>query len=146
MKSPKLFSPIRLGGYDLPNRILVSPMCQYSASEGRATDWHLVHYGALANSGAGMLVVEAAAVEARGRQAISASIPMHASRLLAGSSRTAAATVPPLSGSSSPMPAAKAQPRFRGAAEGRSARRKAAGKRSRRPRCRSTVTGPRRAQ
>jgi 2,4-dienoyl-CoA reductase-like NADH-dependent reductase (Old Yellow Enzyme family) len=67
MESPKLFSPIRLGGCDLPNRILVSPMCQYSASEGRATDWHFVHYGALANSGAGMLVVEAAAIEARGR-------------------------------------------------------------------------------
>jgi 2,4-dienoyl-CoA reductase-like NADH-dependent reductase (Old Yellow Enzyme family) len=67
MKSLKLFSPIRIGGCDLLNRFFVSPMCQYSASEGRATDWHFVHYSALANSGAGMLVVEAAAVGVRGR-------------------------------------------------------------------------------
>jgi 2,4-dienoyl-CoA reductase-like NADH-dependent reductase (Old Yellow Enzyme family) len=62
-----LFSSIRLGGRELPNRIMVSPMCQYSAAEGCAGDWHFVHYGALANSGAAMLVVEATAVEARGR-------------------------------------------------------------------------------
>jgi 2,4-dienoyl-CoA reductase-like NADH-dependent reductase (Old Yellow Enzyme family) len=62
-----LFSPIRLAGHELPNRILVSPMCQYSAQDGLAGDWHLVHYGALANSGAGTLIVEATAVEPRGR-------------------------------------------------------------------------------
>jgi 2,4-dienoyl-CoA reductase-like NADH-dependent reductase (Old Yellow Enzyme family) len=64
---PGLFSPIRLAGHELKNRILVSPMCQYSAVDGNARDWHLVHYGALANSGAAMLIVEATAVEARGR-------------------------------------------------------------------------------
>jgi 2,4-dienoyl-CoA reductase-like NADH-dependent reductase (Old Yellow Enzyme family) len=64
---PGLFSPIRLAGCDLPNRIMVSPMCQYSASEGRAGDWHFTHYGMLANSGASLLVCEATAVEARGR-------------------------------------------------------------------------------
>ena len=63
----RLFSPIRLGGLDLPNRIVVSPMCQYSAIHGDATDWHLVHLGSLAMSGAGLLMVEATAVEERGR-------------------------------------------------------------------------------
>ncbi|MEK0084846.1 NADH:flavin oxidoreductase/NADH oxidase [Benzoatithermus flavus] len=64
---PGLFSPIHLAGKELANRILVSPMCQYSAEDGCAGDWHLVHYGALANSGAAMLIVEATAVEPRGR-------------------------------------------------------------------------------
>ena len=62
-----LFSPIRLAGHELANRILVSPMCQYSARDGLAGDWHLAHYGALANSGAAMLIVEATGVEPRGR-------------------------------------------------------------------------------
>ena len=63
----QLFSPIRLRSLELPNRIVVSPMCQYSAVDGRATDWHTAHLGQLALSGAGMLVVEATAVEPRGR-------------------------------------------------------------------------------
>jgi 2,4-dienoyl-CoA reductase-like NADH-dependent reductase (Old Yellow Enzyme family) len=62
-----LFSPITLGGLDLANRIVIAPMCQYSAVEGRATDWHMIHLGNLALSGAGMLVIEATAVEAEGR-------------------------------------------------------------------------------
>src|ERR671929_244714 len=62
-----LFSPIRLAGLDLSNRIVISPMCQYSADDGTATDWHLGHLGMLANSGAGLLVVEATHVERRGR-------------------------------------------------------------------------------
>jgi NADPH2 dehydrogenase len=62
-----LFSPIRLGGCELANRIVVSPMCQYSADDGTANDWHLAHLGMLANSGAALLVVEATAVERRGR-------------------------------------------------------------------------------
>jgi 2,4-dienoyl-CoA reductase-like NADH-dependent reductase (Old Yellow Enzyme family) len=62
-----LFSPIQLADLDLPNRIVVSPMCQYSAADGVATDWHMTHLGMLANSGAGMLVVEATHVERRGR-------------------------------------------------------------------------------
>lgn len=63
----QLFSPIRLGGLDLPNRIVVSPMCQYSAQDGCATDWHLAHLAMLANSGAGMVVVESTAVARDGR-------------------------------------------------------------------------------
>ena len=64
----RLFEPISLGGgVELPNRIVVAPMCQYSAVEGSATDWHLQHLSQLAYSGAGHVVVEATAVEARGR-------------------------------------------------------------------------------
>src|SRR5580693_4547229 len=62
-----LFSPIRLRGLTLPNRIVVSPMCQYVAEEGKATAWHLIHLGGMALSGAGLLCIEATAVEAEGR-------------------------------------------------------------------------------
>jgi 2,4-dienoyl-CoA reductase-like NADH-dependent reductase (Old Yellow Enzyme family) len=62
-----LFSPLPLRAVTLRNRIAVSPMCQYSAPEGRANDWHLVHYGARATGGAGLVLAEATAVEARGR-------------------------------------------------------------------------------
>ncbi len=64
---PKLFSPLTLRGITLPNRIVVSPMCQYSAEDGFANDWHLVHLGSRAVGGAGTVIVEATAVEARGR-------------------------------------------------------------------------------
>jgi 2,4-dienoyl-CoA reductase-like NADH-dependent reductase (Old Yellow Enzyme family) len=63
----KLFQPIRLGGLDLPNRIVIAPMCQYSAQEGCATDWHMIHLGQLSLSGAGLLIIEATAVEPDGR-------------------------------------------------------------------------------
>lgn len=62
-----LFSPFSLRDVTLPNRIVVSPMCQYSAVDGRATDWHMIHLGSLALSGAGMLCIEATAVEPIGR-------------------------------------------------------------------------------
>jgi len=62
-----LFSPYTLRKLTLPNRIVVSPMCQYSADEGCATDWHMMHLGTLALSGAGMLCIEATAVESVGR-------------------------------------------------------------------------------
>jgi NADPH2 dehydrogenase len=62
-----LFSPFHLRDLTLPNRIVVSPMCQYSADEGCATDWHMMHLGSLALSGAAMLCIEATAVEAVGR-------------------------------------------------------------------------------
>jgi len=62
-----LFSPLRLADLNLPNRIVVSPMCQYSANDGVASDWHMTHLGMLANSGAGLLVVEATHVERFGR-------------------------------------------------------------------------------
>ena len=62
-----LFTPIKLGSVEFTNRIVVSPMCQYSADDGTATDWHLAHLGMLANSGAGLVIVEATHVERRGR-------------------------------------------------------------------------------
>ena len=62
-----LFSPIKLADLTLPNRIVVAPMCQYSAHDGVGDDWHMTHLGGLSNSGAGMLVVEATHVERRGR-------------------------------------------------------------------------------
>ena len=68
MSDVKLFSPFSLRKLELPNRIVISPMGQYSAdTQGRATDWHLVHLGGLALSGAGLLFTEATAVEAEGR-------------------------------------------------------------------------------
>jgi 2,4-dienoyl-CoA reductase-like NADH-dependent reductase (Old Yellow Enzyme family) len=62
-----LFSPFVIGQVRLPNRIVVSPMCQYSADDGCANDWHLMHLMQLAISGAGLIVLEATAVERRGR-------------------------------------------------------------------------------
>jgi len=62
-----LFTPIKLGNVEFSNRIVVSPMCQYSADDGCASDWHIAHLGMLANSGAGLLVVEATHVERHGR-------------------------------------------------------------------------------
>src|SRR5258705_9795626 len=62
-----LFSPIRLADLDLANRIVVSPMCQYSADDGVASDWHLNHLGMLANSGAALVVIEATGIERSAR-------------------------------------------------------------------------------
>lgn len=62
-----LFSPFTLRNLTVPNRIVISPMCQYSAENGRASSWHMIHLGSLALSGAGMLCIEATAVEAEGR-------------------------------------------------------------------------------
>ena len=62
-----LFSPFHLGAVPLANRIVIAPMCQYSASHGLANDWHLIHLGGLALSGAGLLTIEATAVSAEGR-------------------------------------------------------------------------------
>lgn len=67
LAAPALFTPLRLRGITIPNRIGVSPMCQYSAEDGLASDWHLVHLGTRAIGGAGLVMVEATAVEARGR-------------------------------------------------------------------------------
>jgi 2,4-dienoyl-CoA reductase-like NADH-dependent reductase (Old Yellow Enzyme family) len=62
-----LFSPIQLRGLKLPNRIMVAPMCQYSADNGDANDWHFTHINTLALSGAAMFCIEATHVEAIGR-------------------------------------------------------------------------------
>src|SRR3979490_3176745 len=62
-----LFSPIKLRGLALPNRIMVAPMCQYSAVNGEANAWHFTHINSLALSGAAIFCIEATAVEAIGR-------------------------------------------------------------------------------
>jgi 2,4-dienoyl-CoA reductase-like NADH-dependent reductase (Old Yellow Enzyme family) len=67
MSTPLLFQPLELRAVSARNRIVVSPMCQYSARDGQVTDWHFVHLGKFAQGGAGIVFVEATAVEARGR-------------------------------------------------------------------------------
>ncbi|SDI63038.1 2,4-dienoyl-CoA reductase [Actinokineospora alba] len=62
-----LFSPLTLRSVTLPNRVVVSPMCQYSARDGLPNDWHLVHLGSRAVGGAGLVFAEATAVEPEGR-------------------------------------------------------------------------------
>src|ERR1700744_4670041 len=62
-----LFSPLTLRSITLPNRIAVSPMCQYSSIDGLANDWHLVHLGSRAIGGAGLVFTEATAVSPEGR-------------------------------------------------------------------------------
>ncbi|MDQ6718751.1 MAG: NADH:flavin oxidoreductase/NADH oxidase [Gemmatimonadota bacterium] len=67
MTGSLLFTPISVGGLELANRIVIAPMCQYSAIDGSMTDWHLIHLGQLALSGAGFLTIEATAVLPQGR-------------------------------------------------------------------------------
>lgn len=67
MSAARLFTPLRVGDLELRNRIVIAPMCQYSAEHGRATDWHLIHLGHLALSGAALLTLEATAVNPEGR-------------------------------------------------------------------------------
>jgi len=65
--SAQLFAPVRIGNLELANRITIAPMCQYSAVDGSMTDWHIMHLGSLAISGASMLVIEATGVTPAGR-------------------------------------------------------------------------------
>ena len=67
MTQPILFQPLTLRGLTLANRVVVAPMCQYSAVDGVAQDWHMQHYGSLAASGPGMIVIEATGVSPEGR-------------------------------------------------------------------------------
>jgi 2,4-dienoyl-CoA reductase-like NADH-dependent reductase (Old Yellow Enzyme family) len=64
---PHLFDPLKIGSLQLDNRAIVAPMCQYSADDGSATDWHMIHLGHLSLSGAGLLITEATAVSPEGR-------------------------------------------------------------------------------
>jgi 2,4-dienoyl-CoA reductase-like NADH-dependent reductase (Old Yellow Enzyme family) len=67
LSSPQLLSPFTVRDVTFKNRVVVSPMCQYSALDGLVTDWHLVHLGRFALGGAALVFVEATGVEARGR-------------------------------------------------------------------------------
>src|SRR5262249_61486997 len=62
-----MFQPFRLRGMTVANRVVVSPMCQYSAEDGLLNDWHLVHYGSRAVGGAGLMFTEMTCVSAHGR-------------------------------------------------------------------------------
>src|SRR5271170_5477958 len=62
-----LFDPFTSRGLTLPHRVVVSPMCEYSSTDGFASDWHLVHLGSRAVGGAGLVMTEATAVTAEGR-------------------------------------------------------------------------------
>lgn len=64
---PKLFQPLKLRGVTLPNRIMLSPLCQYSAPDGHMTDWHLTHLGGILQRGPGLTCIEATAVTPEGR-------------------------------------------------------------------------------
>src|SRR5690348_9031972 len=66
-REPHLFSPLTIRSVTLRNRIGVSPMCQYSSTDGLANDWHYVHLGSRAVGGAGLVIVEATAVSPEGR-------------------------------------------------------------------------------
>jgi 2,4-dienoyl-CoA reductase-like NADH-dependent reductase (Old Yellow Enzyme family) len=66
-KIPKLFTPLKLRGIEIQNRIALSPLCQYSAQDGHASDWHLTHLGGIIQRGPGFALVEATAVTENGR-------------------------------------------------------------------------------
>src|ERR1700761_6424108 len=67
MSKPELFRPIKVGGLELANRIIIAPMCQYSAHDGCMNEWHLIHLGQLSLSGAALLTIESTAVTEDGR-------------------------------------------------------------------------------
>src|ERR1700728_4790406 len=67
MSESSLFQPFHMRGLDFANRIVIAPMCQYSAQDGCMNDWHLIHLGQLAISGAALLTIEATAVTPDGR-------------------------------------------------------------------------------
>src|ERR1700759_2560623 len=67
MSAARLFTPLRVGELELANRIVIAPMCQYSAVDGCMIDWHLIHLGQLAVSGAALLTIEATGVTPEGR-------------------------------------------------------------------------------
>jgi 2,4-dienoyl-CoA reductase-like NADH-dependent reductase (Old Yellow Enzyme family) len=62
-----VFSPLQIKSITLKNRIAISPMCQYSATDGLANDWHLVHLGSCASGGAGLIIQEATSISPEGR-------------------------------------------------------------------------------
>ena len=64
---PKLFTPLKIRGVTFPNRIFLSPLCQYSAQDGHLTNWHLTHLGGIAQRGPGLTMIEATGITAEGR-------------------------------------------------------------------------------
>ena len=110
MSHARLFTPFRVAGLELRNRIVIAPMCQYSADDGRATDWHVIHLGHLALSGAALLTIEATAVTPEGRisaRDLGPVVRRHRARRSAGRSRACGAGRTCRSPSSSRTPAAR---------------------------------------
>ena len=123
---PNLFDPLTLGPVTLPNRVVVAPMCQYSADDGSATDWHLQHLMQLAIGRAGLVMVEATGVERR--RAHHARLPRALHRRQRDGPRSRAEgrarawrRRTPSSASRSPTPAARLRPSVPGRAGARSA-------------------------
>lgn len=67
MNKPSLFAPLKIGSIEIKNRIVVSPMCMYSSTDGFSNEWHLVHLGSRAVGGAGLIISEATAISPEGR-------------------------------------------------------------------------------
>ncbi len=67
MSSPRLFSPFRLRDLELPNRVVIAPMCMYASTDGLASDWHTMHWGSMTQSAAGLFIIEATGVSPQGR-------------------------------------------------------------------------------
>src|SRR6202021_3533733 len=143
-----LFSPIKLADLELANRIAVSPMCQYSANDGVADDWHMTHLGMLANSGASLLVIEATHVERHGRYPTVASgfIPTPAKRPCNAWSTIAAASVRQSLRFSLPTPDARRPRNVPGRVARHSRKGRILGRRSDLRRCRSAPAGTRRGR
>ena len=145
---PNLFDPLTLGPVTLPNRVVVAPMCQYSADDGSANDWHLQHLMQLALGRAGLVMVEATGVERAG--AHHARLPRPLLRRQRDGSRHVCSRPPraspprtPSSASRSPTPAARARPSAPGRAVARSAPTRTPGRPRLRPPFPSPPTGTR---
>ena len=111
LSRPPMFQPFRLRGMRLANRVVVSPMCQYSARDGMPTDWHLVHYGARATGGAGLVYTEMTCPSADARITPGCAGPVDrraGRRPGSGSSTSPTPTERQKSASSSGMPVARA--------------------------------------
>ncbi len=124
MPQSNLFKPLRIRNLELENRITIAPMCTYSAVDGCMTDWHLIHLGQLALSGAALLTIEATAVVPEGRISY-ADVGLYDDATEAAMKRVLdgfRAGLRCRSPSSLPMPAERHRPIFRGSVAGRSLR------------------------
>ncbi len=146
----QLFTPLQIGPLDLANRIVIAPMCQYSAEDGSATDWHLIHLGHLALSGAGLLIIEATAVVPEGRISLGRPGPVVATTTRRRSARVLAARAPLFAhaGGHAARPCRAARPPaeapWEGGAPAARRRSRAAGRRWRRRPCPSCAADSRR--
>lgn len=142
-RTPFLFEPLSLGGITPANRIAASPMCQASAEDGAANDWHLQHLGSLSLSGAGLVIVEQTAVEPMGRisHGCLGLIPKKTRGRWRALSASAGARVRRRSAFSLPMLATRVRRSCRGTAADRFSWTPVPGRRRHHPPSRSTIVG-----